>query len=185
MQRIVLLCGAALIGALFAAGNVAAEATDELLETYAAQAKADDPAFTSFSAERGRVFYNEPHVVKGAGIWSCSSCHLKEPRYSVRAHRTDIPCRACHVFNDWEHPNPKDAKKRTIDPFAPSANAKRLNDPQRVETFLRLNCLLLLKRQCTALEKGDVIVWLRTVEGGPMGELINAKSRPIGGVGDD
>ena len=78
----------------------------------------------------------------------------------VVAHRTDIPCRACHVINDWEHPDPRHAKKRCIEPFAPSANPQRLHDPERVEAFLKLNCNLLLKRECTAREKGDIITWL-------------------------
>jgi hypothetical protein len=160
-----------------------ADTSDQILDTYAAQARAEDPGFTWFSSERGETFYNEPHVMKGVGIWSCASCHLKDPRYWVLAHRTDIPCRACHVINDWEHPDPKHAKKRCIEPFAPSANAHRLEDAQRVETFLKLNCLLLLKRECTAREKGDVITWMRGVQGKAKGVEYSSR-RPIGGVED-
>ena len=178
LKKVVLVFG------LVAAGNVYADTPEQILEDYAAEARAVNSSFTGFSAEHGEAFYKEPHVVKGAGVWSCSSCHLKNPRYSVRAHRTDIPCRACHVINDWEHPDPNTAKKRVIDPFAPSANAMRLTDAHRVETFLRLNCLLLLKRECTAQEKGDVIAWLISVEGGPLGEQISPNRRPIGGVDD-
>ncbi|HKQ25883.1 MAG TPA: DUF1924 domain-containing protein [Burkholderiales bacterium] len=69
-------------------------------------------------------------------------------------------CRACHVIGDEEHPNPKKAKVRKIPPLAPSANAKRLMDPQTVEDFLRVNCTLVLKGECAAPEKGDVLVWL-------------------------
>ena len=177
-RTIVLLCG------LFAGGNGLADTPEQILEDYAVLARAADGSFTGFSPERGEAFYREPHVVKGAGVWSCSSCHLKNPRYSVRAHRTDIPCRACHVINDWEHPEPETAKKRVIDPFAPSANAMRLTDAHRVETFLKLNCLLLLKRECTAQEKGDVIAWLISVQGGPLGDLVSPNRRPIGGVDD-
>src|SRR5207344_1675410 len=171
-----------LAAGLLAAGALLAATPEQILEDYAAQARSDDPSFAGFSAERGAVFYREPHVIKGAGVWSCSSCHLKDPRFSVRAHRTDIPCRACHVINDWEHPDPKHAKKRCIEPFAPSANAHRLDDPQRVETFLKLNCVLLLKRECTALVKGDVITWMRSVQGESKG--FEYSSRPIGGVED-
>ena len=87
--------------------------------------------------------------------------------------RTDIPCRACHVINDWEHPDPKHAKKRHIEPFAPSANPKRLSDPRYVETFLKLNCMLLLNRECTTMEKGDVLSYLMAIEGGSQGDLLN------------
>jgi len=176
---------AAVACALLLATLARADTPEQILETYAAQARADDPAFIAFSAERGEAFYREPHAVKGAGVWSCASCHLKNPRFSVLAHRTEIPCRACHVLNDWEHPDPHSAKKRVIDAFAPSANPKRLGDAKRAETFLRLNCLLLLKRECTALEKGDVITYLVHVEGGPLGNFISPNRRPIGGVDDN
>jgi len=162
-----------------------ADTPEQILDSYAEQAHAEDPAFTGFSPERGAAFYREPHVIKGVGVWSCSSCHLKDPRFSVRAHRTDIPCRACHVVNDWEHPDPKHAKKRVIDPFAPSADPKRLSDPERVENFLKLNCLLLMQRKCTTKEKGDVIAYLMTIDGGPKGDLIAVGHKPIGGVDDE
>jgi len=174
-----------IVCSLLAATAAYADTPEQILESYAAQARADDPAFTGFSAERGEAFYKEPHAVKGAGVWSCASCHLKNPRYSVLAHRTEIPCRACHVVNDWEHPDPHSAKKRVIDAFAPSANPKRFGDAHRAETFLRLNCLLLLKRECTAKEKGDVITWLVGIDGGALGNLISPNRRPIGGVDDN
>jgi hypothetical protein len=171
------------IAALLTVCAARADTPEQLMERYAAQAKAEDPTFTGFSAERGEAFYKEPHVMKGVGVWSCASCHLKDPRYMVLAHRTDIPCRSCHVINDWEHPDPKHAKKRCIDAFAPSANPHRLEDPQRTETFLKLNCMLLLKRECTAREKGDVLTWLRSITGEGKGIEYNAR-RPIGGVED-
>ena len=166
------------------ASSSLADTPQEILENYAVQAGAEDTSFSGFSAERGEALYREPHVIKGAGVWSCASCHLKDPRYSVRAHRTDIPCRACHVINDWEHPDPKHAKKRVIDPFAPSANPMRLTDAHRVDSFLKLNCLLLMQRECTAREKGDVIAYLLTIEGGAKGDLITVGRKPIGGVDD-
>ena len=162
----------------FIASAARAETPQQILSVYAAQARVQEPSFGGFSAERGKAFYLEPHKVKGVtGLWSCASCHLKDARYSVLAHQTDIPCRTCHVINDWEHPDPKHAKKRHIEPFAPSANPKRLSDPRYVETFLRLNCKLLLERECTTLEKGDVIAYMMTIEGGNKGDLINVGSR--------
>jgi hypothetical protein len=185
MLRTLVLTSIALACGVLSARNLYADSPEQVVEGYSAQARAEDPSFAGFSAERGEVIYREPHVIKGAGVWSCASCHLKDPRYSVRAHRTDIPCRACHVINDWEHPDPKKAKKRVIDAFAPSANPKRLSDPQRVETFLRLNCQLLMKRECTAREKGDVLAYLIGIEGNGRGELINVGRHQIGGIDDD
>jgi len=169
------------IAALLALCVAHAETLEQLLERYAAQAKAEDPSFSRFSAERGEAFYNEPHVMKGVGVWSCASCHLKDPRYMVLAHRTDIPCRSCHVINDWEHPDPKHAKKRCIEPFAPSANPHRLEDSQRIETFLKLNCTLLLKHECSARDKGDVLTWLLSITGESKGIEYSSR-RPIGCV---
>ena len=177
--KVLLLC------ALLASACANAATPKEILEIYAAQARAADPEFTGFSAEEGKTFYTAPHVLKGVGVWSCASCHLKDMRYSVKAHRTEIPCRACHVINDWEHPEPKKAKLRSIEPFAPSANVKRLTDPNRVESFLKLNCLLLLKRECTAREKGDVLAYMMTIEGGSKGSLLNVGKHAIGGIDDE
>ena len=103
------LRGAGLVlGALCAAeGTTAADTPELLLEGYAEQAKAADPAFDGFSAERGRSFYLSKHVMKGVGAVSCASCHRKDPREQVKAHKVDILCRACHVINDEEHPSPK------------------------------------------------------------------------------
>jgi hypothetical protein len=40
----------------------------------------------------------------------------------------------------------------------------------------------MLKRECTALEKGDVIVWMRSIQGESKG--FEYSSRPLGGVED-
>jgi hypothetical protein len=152
----------ALTGAL--AG--ATDSPEGLLERYAQQAKAADPAFEGFSAKRGHAFYLEKHPLMGVGAVSCSSCHRKDPREQIRAHRVDILCRACHVINDEEHPDPSHAKKRIIEPFTPGANAERFRNLSQVDKYFKTNCLMLLKRECTAQEKGDLIAWLLTIEGG-------------------
>jgi hypothetical protein len=154
------------VGALCVAdATTAAETPELLLDGYAEQAKAADPAFDGFSAERGRTFYLSKHVMKGVGAVSCASCHRKDPREQVRAHKVDILCRACHVINDEEHPKPKEAKLRYIEPFAPHANPERFSDSAHVEKFFKLNCTMVLKRECTPVEKGDLIAWLLTVDG--------------------
>ena len=138
-----------------------------LLVYYADQAKAIDPNFDGFSAERGHAFYLQKHALLGVGVVSCSSCHRKDPREQIRAHKVEILCRACHVINDEEHPDRKEAKVRYIDPFAPHANPERFSDYTHVEKFFKRNCKMVLKRECTPMEKGDLITWLLTVEGGP------------------
>jgi hypothetical protein len=142
-----------------------ADTPEELLERYAEQAKASHPAFEGFSAERGRTFFLQKHALMGVGAVSCASCHRKDPREQIRAHKTEILCRACHVINDEEHPEPKEAKLRYIEPFAPHANPEHFTDSVHVEKFFKVNCTMVLKRECTPLEKGDLITWLLTVEG--------------------
>ncbi len=62
---------------------------------------------------------------------------------------------------------PSDARsaiKRQIPPFAPSANPDRFTREGNVEAWFGWNCKLLLKRECTPLEKGDLITWLLTMK---------------------
>jgi hypothetical protein len=154
----------AVIAALaFAQPAVAAGTPDDLLVRYAALARQEEPGFAGFSAERGRGFYFEKHVLAGIGEASCASCHLEDPRLAIRAHRAPVLCRACHVINDHEHPDPEHAKKRHLPPFAPTRNPERFNDFARVERYFEVNCRMLMKRDCTAREKGDLITWLLTL----------------------
>jgi hypothetical protein len=142
---------------------VAAGSPEEIVAHYAELAKQEDPGFSGFSAERGREVYFRKGVIRGVGEVSCARCHRPDPRELIVAHETDILCRACHVIHDEEHPAPKGAKKRKIEPLAPSHGYNRLTDPDTVDIFLTLNCKLTFKRECTALEKGDVLTWLISV----------------------
>ena len=150
------------------AGVASGETPEQIAERYAVQAREADPSLEGFSAEQGHAFYLEKHPLMGVGAVSCASCHRKDPREQVRAHRVDILCRACHVINDADHPDPKSAKKRFIEPFAPHANPERFRDYAHVEKFFHTNCMMMLKRDCTAREKGDLLTWLLTVEGDPV-----------------
>lgn len=141
-----------------------ADAPADLLARYEALARSEDSSFAGFSAERGRAFYFARHPLSGPGDASCSSCHLEDPRQGFRAHRAPVLCRACHVINDDEHPDPEHAKKRHMGAFAPGANPERFNDWERVERYFAVNCRLLLRRNCSAREKGDLITWLLSLE---------------------
>lgn len=137
-----------------------AQSPQILLERYAAAARLQQADFSGFSSDRGRQFYFSRHVVPVVGEVSCASCHLKDPRRAVLRHRTKILCRACHVIDETEHPDPKGAKKRVIDAFAPVASEKRFTDFDSTQKWFKLNCAYVLKRDCTDLEKGDLITWL-------------------------
>lgn len=116
-----------------------AAAPDVLLKRYEAEAKKTDPAFVSFSAERGQKLYMQEGTGSKADL-SCATCHTLDPKAKGRT-RTN----------------------REIEPLAPSANARRFTDPAKVEKWFARNCDDVFARPCTAVEKGDIITWLRTI----------------------
>ncbi|MGH8632027.1 MAG: DUF1924 domain-containing protein [Burkholderiales bacterium] len=154
-------CVAALVALCSAAAFAASP--EEIIAHYAEQARQEDPDFAGFSVERGKEVYFRKGVIRGVGEVSCARCHRPDPRELIIAHETDILCRACHVIHDEEHPAPNGAKKRKIEPLAPSHGHNRLTDPDTVDVFLRLNCKLTFKRDCTTLEKGDVLTWILSI----------------------
>lgn len=126
--------------ASMAAVPLAAGAADSLQAGYARQARQDVPGFSGFSAARGQRFFSSRH----GNDWSCSTCHTRDPRQPGR-----------HAVTG-----------RVLAPLAPAANPRRLRDPAKVEKWFRRNCSDVLGRECTALEKGDVIAWLESLPAG-------------------
>jgi cytochrome c peroxidase len=106
----------------------------ELLAGY--QAQAGKPA----SAERGKAFFGK-NFGQQMG-WSCSSCHTEDP---TRQGKDDV-------------------SEKPIDPMAPAFNPKRFTDKTKVENAFRLNCKDVVGRECTALEKADLLSWLLTLK---------------------
>jgi mono/diheme cytochrome c family protein len=106
----------------------------------AAAAKAADPAFAGFSAERGKAFFQARHSGGKAETPSCTSCHTADPKASGRT-RAGKP----------------------IEPMAASVNAKRFTSQADVEKWFRRNCADVLGRACTPLEKGDVMAYLTSL----------------------
>jgi hypothetical protein len=126
-----------LIGLLLPAVLQAAP-VDDLLAGYAATAHQEDAAFTAFSGERGRQFFNNKH----GGDWSCASCHSDNPTQAGR-----------HTVTG-----------KLIEPLAPAANGERFTRSSKVEKWFKRNCNDVLERACTAREKGDVITYLRALK---------------------
>jgi hypothetical protein len=89
-------------------------------------------------AERGRVFFTSRH----GGQWACASCHGQPPLAAGKHAGTG----------------------KRIDPLAPAANALAFTDTARVDKWFRRNCNDVLKRECTAAEKADVLAWLATLK---------------------
>ena len=110
----------------------------KILDGYAAQAKAQNPDFAGFSAERGRALYLGPHSGGKAETTACAACHTETPTAQGRHYKTG----------------------RSIEPMAASATPKRFTDPAEVEKRFERDCVNVLGRACTAREKGDFITFL-------------------------
>ena len=118
--------------------RVHAVAPGDLMRGYETAARAQSPSFAGFSAERGVRLFRTPQ----GGEWSCASCHGETPTAAGRHARTS----------------------KAIKPLAPSANPERFTDVAQVEKWFRRNCGDVLKRECTAQEKGDILAWLVTLK---------------------
>ena len=120
-------------------GAASAGPREDQLATYASAAKAANPAFSGFSAERGKTLHNQNFTGGKADTPACTSCHGKDPRAAGR-----------------------NLTGKSIDPVAVSAAPSRYTDPAKVEKWFKRNCTEVLGRECSAQEKGD---WLSFVIG--------------------
>ncbi len=91
-------------------------------------------AGTPGNAERGRTFFTTKH----GGEWSCSSCHNAPPTTDGKHASTGKP----------------------IAPMAPAFNAKAFTDAAKVDKWFRRNCKDVVRRECSAAEKADVLAYL-------------------------
>ena len=135
MIKPIALSGLAMISMALGSGLAsAADTPASLMAHYAAQAGVSPH---SLSAERGALFYRAEHPGAAGTQVSCASCHTANPK---QPGRTRIGKR--------------------IEPLAPTTNPERFTDPAKVEKWFRRNCMDVLKRECSAQEKGDLIAWL-------------------------
>lgn len=114
-----------------------ADARKSILDTYEAAAKAESTSFAGFDARRGEAFFLGRHAGGKPDTPSCTSCHttnLKGPG--------------------------KSSAGKAIEPMAASVNAKRYTDAADVAKWFKRNCNDVLGRECTAQEKGDVLIYL-------------------------
>src|SRR5271169_928425 len=121
------------------ASQAAPAGRDSVLATFAAEAKQSDVSFKGFSADRGRVFWTSTHSGGNPDTRACTACHTPDPR-AVGQTRAG----------------------KSIQPMAISRNPERFTDPQKVEQWFARNCKTVLGRECTPIEKGDVITYLAT-----------------------
>jgi hypothetical protein len=136
MKQIIVAAALVGIGAT-AALAVADPKRDAILADLATQTKAADPAFTAFDAERGKTFWFAAHAGGKPETPSCTTCHTKDPK-AVGQTRAG----------------------KEIAPMAVSKTPNRFTDPEKVAKWLLRNCKTVLGRECTPVEKGDIITFL-------------------------
>jgi hypothetical protein len=106
-------------------------------DSYRAAAKLENATFAEFSASRGDAFY--------------------------KAKTNDVSCAGCHSDSPKAHGKHMTTGKDIL-PMAPVANSARFTDAAKVEKWFKRNCNDVLKRACTANEKGDFIAYLLSVK---------------------
>lgn len=114
-------------------------AADPVLDPITAAASQAGNALP-FSAARGEKLFRSKHT--GAQEDSCTACHTDDARQRGQHGKTG----------------------KVIEPLAPVANARRFTDPAKVEKWFRRNCKEVLARECTAQEKGDFVVYMRSLK---------------------
>jgi hypothetical protein len=119
---------------VFAGAN---PARDAIIAQLAQQARAADPAFAGFSANRGKALYEAKHTGGKPDQPSCTSCHTSSPR---------LPG--------------KTRAGKEIEPMAVSVTPTRFTDGEKVDLWFKRNCVGVTGRECTPLEKGDFLTYL-------------------------
>ncbi len=109
------------------------------LDDYRAEAKAADPSFSDFSAEKGKAFFLESHAGGKPETPACTSCHTKDPKAAGQTRAG-----------------------KAIEPMALSVTPTRYSDKDKVEKWFRRNCNSVLGRACSPLEKGNFITFMQT-----------------------
>lgn len=137
MKRITPVIAAAVIAGFVSVPAIASPARDSIIAGIKAEAKATDPSFSGFSAERGKAFFEASQSGGKPATPSCTSCHGKTPFATGQTRAGKI-----------------------IEPMAVSKTPARFTDPEKVGKWFRRNCNSVLGRECTAVEKGDYLIFM-------------------------
>jgi len=119
-----------LLGLALALGSASAQVTSPQVQLQRWQELAGQTG----QAIRGQAFFTQRH----GGEWSCASCHGQAPTAASR-----------HVSTG-----------KSIAPLAPAFHTERFTDSAKVDKWFKRNCKDVLSRECTALEKADVLAYL-------------------------
>jgi Domain of unknown function (DUF1924) len=95
----------------------------------------------NFSAEHGRQNWTREMVSKEGERRSCTTCH----------------------GSDLTKPGKHATTNKVIEPMAASINGERYTDQKKTEKWFKRNCEWTWARECTAQEKGDILMYLMSV----------------------
>ena len=124
----------AAIVALTGGTAIAGPQHDAIIAGYAARAA------SALDAERGRALFLASHPGGKPDTPSCTTCHTADPAATGQT-RAGKP----------------------IEPMAVSHSPERFTDPEKLEKWFGRNCGSVLGRECTAMEKGDILLWLNSL----------------------
>lgn len=113
---------------------------EDLLAQYTSAAKAANPVFGGFSAQRGQTLHTQNFTTGKPDSPSCTSCHGTNSRTAG-----------------------KNATGKVIDAMAVSATPTRYTDPAKVEKWFKRNCNEVIGRECSAVEKGDWLTYVMSL----------------------
>ena len=126
----------ACVAILFSSASQAGVREDQLTQ-YASAAKAANPGFAGFSAERGKTLHTQVFAGGKPDTPACTTCHGKDTRATG-----------------------KTPAGKSIDAMAASVTPARYTDPAKVEKWFKRNCTEVLGRVCTPQEKGDWLTFM-------------------------
>lgn len=99
---------------------------------------------SNYSAQAGAVAQpargQQLFTTKHGKEWSCATCHSSAPTVDGKHATTG----------------------KLINPLAPAFNPERFTDIAKSDKWFRRNCNDVMGRECTAVEKADVLAWLMT-----------------------
>jgi cytochrome c553 len=127
-------CLIVLVGGFALASSAAIAKADfnRLLQHYTQQGGKE------FSAERGKAFWFKDQSSESGETMNCASCHGKDLTQAGKHNKSG----------------------KAIEPMASSINPERYTDLEKIEKWFTRNCKQVLRRECTAQEKGDVLRYL-------------------------
>ena len=115
-----------------------AKPIDDFLQKLEFEAKKENPNFQGFSEKRGEKIFTSTHVGKRGKKISCTSCHTRDLRATGE-----------NIFTG-----------KKIKSLSQKANPKRLQDIKKVKKWFKRNFKDVYKREGSAVEKGDVLLYI-------------------------